>query len=387
MSTHRSRPPRPTARLVAVALAAALAISATPGHAQLQASGAIELPGTAGRLDHLAIDVARGHLFVAALEANATEVIDINAGKRIARLDRQHEPQGLAYLATANRLLVANGASGTVEAFTDEKRVGAVDGLADADNLRLDTATGRLYVGYGSGLATVDPLTLRILERIALPGHPEAFELSTSTPAVYVNVPSAGQVVVLDRRNGKTTAAWDVAPASGNFPMALDEREHRLFVATRSPPTLQVYDVATGRRVVELPVSGDPDDLFFDAGRRQLYVVCGEGRIDVFRQRDANHYEATQRLPTSAGARTGLFVPSLETLFVAAPARGGRTAEILVFRVQSRRRRSRCSRTAAFRPPVRDLRCRRRVGSTPPVRRSDGAEAAVQPGLLRSGHL
>jgi hypothetical protein len=147
-------------------------------------------------------------------------------------------------------------------------------------------------------------------------------------------VPSSKRVVVLDRQSGKITASWDVSPAARNFPMALDETKQRLLVATRQPARLQVYDTASGRRVADVPLCGDADDLFFDAERRQAYAVCGEGRVEVVRQSDPDHYEVIERIDTASGARTGLYVPALATLFVAAPSRLGRSAEIQIYRVK-----------------------------------------------------
>jgi len=335
MPTRRTPASRLAVRAIITTAAAVLSLGAAPpSAATLVLDSRISLSGTHGRLDHLAVDLEGGRLFLAALEANATEVLDLRAGSRVARLEGQHEPQGLAWLPVARLLLVANGASGSVESFVHSKRTAMITGLPDADNVRLDLQAGRVYVGFGSGLAALDPLTMRVVERYTLPGHPEAFALSTTGPEIYVNVPTAGRVVVVDRHTGKTTTSWTVAPAARNFPMALDESNQRLFIATRQPATLQVYDTATGRRVSELPLCGDADDLFFDASRKQLYAVCGEGQVDIVTERDADHYEIAQRIPTAPGARTGLFVPSLDKLFVAAPARERRPAEVLVYRIE-----------------------------------------------------
>jgi len=124
--------------------------------------------------------------------------------------------------------------------------------------------------------------------------------------------------------------------------MALDESTQRLFVATRQPALMLVYDTTTGKRMAELPLCGDADDLFYDSQRRQLYAVCGEGVVDVIRQRDPDHYEFAQRVQTSNGARTGLFVPRLSTLFVAVPSHGGSSAEIRVYRIEWRWPLNRC---------------------------------------------
>lgn len=294
----------------------------------------IDLPGTSGRLDHLAIDLEHRRLYVAALGGDAVEVIDLDGGRRLARLEGRHEPQGLAYLPAERRLFVANGAGGNVEVFREERREAAIPDLPDADNLRLDDRSGELLVGFGRALAVVHLGRQQVVRRLALPGHPESFALATRGAQVYVNVPEVAAVVVLDRQSGAQLARWSVAPATQNFPMALDEDGHRLFVAARRPAALQVYHTSNGQRVAELPLCGDSDDLFFDAERQRVYAVCGEGRVAVVRRVEAQHYEVEQQVPSSPGARTGLFVPALQMLFVAAPRDGARPAQVLVYRIE-----------------------------------------------------
>ena len=140
------------------------------------------------------IDVEGERLFVAALRADSVEVIDLRAGKRIARLQPLHEPQGVAYLPESRRLFVANGAGGGVQAFADGKApaVASADGLDDADNLRIRPAENRLFVGYAHALAVVDANTLRVVKRVELPGHPEGFEVESAGRLIYVNVPQRG---------------------------------------------------------------------------------------------------------------------------------------------------------------------------------------------------
>jgi len=183
-------------------------------------------------------------------------------------------------------------------------------------------------------LAVLDAATLRLVRRIALRAHPEAFELSSTGPEVYVNVPGAAQVAVIDRGSGKTLAEWSLGEARRNFPMVLDEASHRLLVATRQPPMLLVFDTTTGRRTAEMALCADADDLFLERERRYVLAVCGEGVVEVLRQLDPDHYGVLQRVQTSPGARTGLFVPTLHTLFVAAPSRSGTAAQIQLYRVQ-----------------------------------------------------
>ena len=306
-------------------------------HASAQAlalTRTIELSSVHGRLDHMAIDLDGKRLYLAALAAGSVEVIDLHAGTRTARIDHLHEPQGVALLMQGNRLFVADGVDASVSVFADGKRVAAIEGLDDADNMRSDPATGQLYVGYASALAVVNTQTMRIVSRVQLAGHPEAFELASTGPQIYINVPSARHIAVVDRRTGKVIATWDLTDAAQNFAMALDEPRHRLFVATRRPAMLLVYDTSIGSRVATLPICGDADDIFFDSERRQLYAICGEGVVDVVQQQDADHYRVMEHIPTSLGARTGLFVPRLATLFIAAPSHAGAPAEVRAYRTR-----------------------------------------------------
>jgi hypothetical protein len=115
--------------------------------------------------------------------------------------------------------------------------------------------------------------------------------------------------------------------------MALDERERRLFVGCRIPARLVILDTNSGQVVAKQPVVGDTDDLFFDQTRHLVYVIGGEGAVDVFRMGNPNHYDYVGRTNTAAGARTGLFVSALDRLFVAVPHRGSQAAKLLVYQI------------------------------------------------------
>ena len=294
----------------------------------LRLVGTIELPGTTGRLDHLAYAADSKLLYVAALGADTVEVVDVSARRRLRRIGGAREPQGLAY-APGIGLFVASGQGDAVFHLEGESLRAIASGVPDADNLRLDVAAGRLYAGYGKALAVIDAKSGAVLQRLALPGHPEAFEVAGER--IYVNVPSAGAVIVMDRASGKILAEWPVAPARANFAMARDAASHRLFVATRSPPELLAFSTDTGEKAKPLAICGDVDDLALDAPQHTLYAVCGDGRVLAIDTQDALRTQTRQTVDSAPGARTGLWVPELRTMFVAAPARSGRNAAILMY--------------------------------------------------------
>lgn len=293
----------------------------------------IDLPAVEGRIDHLAFDAERAHLFVAALGNNSVEVIDTQAGKHLKHLPGFEEPQGIALLPDAHAVAVANGQGSGVETIdaADFHPLRTVPLGDDSDNVRYDAAAKRVYVGYGGGaLAAIDPADGRVIARAPLAGHPESFQLESNGPRIYVNVPSAGHIAVVDRNTMRVTATWPVTAAKANYPMALDEEGKRLFVGCRRPAVVLIYDMSSGKQVSSFPIVGDTDDLFFDAARKRLYVTGGDGFVDVF-STDGRKYDRLAHIATAAGARTSLFVKQQNRLYVAVPHRNTQHASVLVF--------------------------------------------------------
>jgi DNA-binding beta-propeller fold protein YncE len=193
----------------------------------------------------------------------------------------------------------------------------------------------RLYVGHGSGaLAAVNPADGSVSGCVPLAGHPESFQLERNGPRIFVNVPTAGHIAVVDRTTMKVIATWPVTGAGGNFPMALDEAGHRLFVGCRRPARLLVYDTDTGKQAGAADIVGDTDDLFYDSARKRVYVSGGDGFIDVLDARPGATPARVSRVATAAGARTSLFLPDRSRLYLAVPHRGGQRAEIRVYGVR-----------------------------------------------------
>jgi DNA-binding beta-propeller fold protein YncE len=306
--------------------------SAEPASPPLSEVRVIPLPGVERRIDHFAVDPAGKRLFVAALGNGTLEVLDVDAGTRITSIRGLQEPQGVAYLPLVHRIVVAMR-GGAVAAF-DEKyqRTTTLPNLGDADNLRYDAAAGQLYLGYGEGaLGVIDPSNLKLVASIPVGAHPESFRLEENGPRIFVNVPDKRVVLVVDRQKRATVMKIPLGGPLDNYPMSLDESGHRLFVGVRRPAQLLVFDTVSGKRLAAVPCVGDTDDLFYDARRGRVYVIGGEGYVDVFDVAASGKYDRIARLATRAGARTGLWSAELDRLFVAWPSRNGQPAEIHVF--------------------------------------------------------
>jgi hypothetical protein len=293
----------------------------------------ISLPGVEGRIDHLAVDVPGKRLFVAALGNGTLEILDLAGGKRIHSIGGLKEPQGIAYLPAFHRVAVAM-AGGTLAAYDDRdfKPLATVGDLDDADNLRFDASAKLLYLGYGDGaLGIFEPGTMKRVGDIKLPGHPESFRLETGGPRIFVNVPHSREVVVADRERRSIVNHIALGGLfSRNYPMFLDEAGHRLFVGVRWPARLLVFDTSSGKLAAKVPCVGDTDDLFYDARRERVYVIGGEGFVDVFDASAAGKYKQLAHIATRSGARTGLWSDELGQLFVAWRLHGGQPAAVHV---------------------------------------------------------
>ena len=240
-----------------------------------------------------------------------------------------------------DKLFVANSANGHVDVY-DGNKFTLLDTIdfgegSDPDNLRYDSVAKKVYLGYGDGaIAVIDPVTnKRLATEYKFEGHPEGFQLETNGPRIFVNVADTKNIQVINRQTGKITT-WTLPNGhSANFPMVLDEASRRVFVGTRRPSRLTVLDMDSGKVVTSLPTAGDMDDMFYDAGRKRIYVAGGEGFLSVVQQVDADHYTDMGKFATALGARTGVWYEKRDRLYVAAPPSGNLGARLLVFEAQT----------------------------------------------------
>ena len=313
----------------------------------------IALPGVKGRIDHFSVDVKGQRLFMAGVGNHTLEVIDLQSGKRVRTIPDLAEPQGVYFDAATNRLYVACGLDGVTNIYdgTTFQLVGKVKFPDDADNIRYDARSKSVIVGYAGakelrkreegtgGLGFIDASGKKTRD-VVIDAHPESFRLEEKGTRLFVNVPDKQEIEVVDVEKGTILKRWPVS-AKNNFPMSLDEAHHRLFVGAWTPPRLIVFDTEAGKEVASLELGekgvvkkdivGATDDLFYDSARSRIYVLNALGSIDVFQQKDADHYDLIASIPTPPRSQTGLFVPDMGKLFVGVIQQGKDNAEIRVY--------------------------------------------------------
>jgi DNA-binding beta-propeller fold protein YncE len=302
--------------------------------APLQLEAKIALGNVRGRIDHMTVDLKRQRLFVAELGNDSVGVVDLANSKLLQTIAGLKEPQGVGYEPSTDMLYVANAGDGSVRLFegNEYKPAGQIGLGSDADNVRIDAAANRIFVGYGSGaLAVIDPTTRSKVGDVPVKAHPEGFQIDPDTGQIFVNVPDAHGIAVVDRASLKQTGKWPIPDHGANFPMALDPVRRQVLVIFRAPAELGVLSMTGGKLVAAAETCGDADDLFIDAKRGRVYVSCGSGFLDVLEAKGTT-YRRIARIPTVSGARTSLFVPELDRLLVAVRTSAAEPAAIWVFR-------------------------------------------------------
>lgn len=300
--------------------------------APLQLIQKIPVPGVAGRIDHFTAFPKRRLLIFAALGNNSMEIVNTFEAKVVQSIKGLNEPQGVLYVPGLDKIFVANAGSGAVKVYDGKtyalRKSIELGAESDTDNLRWDEDSKRVFVGVVGGVAMIDAAMETRVEKYlkGSGGHSESFQLEKKGSRIFVNVPEDGSVVnVIDRKTGELTK-WGLNGVKANYPMALDEDDHRLFVVTRRPPFLMVLDTDTGKEVARVPVGGSCDDVYYDAERKRIYAIAGEGFISVVQQNDPDHYTLSANIPSAIGVRTGIFYGT--SLYVGVPAGGLEPAQI-----------------------------------------------------------
>jgi DNA-binding beta-propeller fold protein YncE len=323
--------------LIVGCLAIAQDKPSVPERAPLLLVQEIPLANVGGRIDHFTFDAKRKRVIGAALGNNTVEVVDTFSGRDIHSIAGAAGPQGVVYVSDLNKLFVANGTDGKLRIYDGDsfKLLNTLDIGEDADNVRYDPAEKKVYVAYGGdaegGIAVIDAASGKRVEDVAkLEAHPESFQIAALKPVIYANIATKAKIVVIDRRTRRVTD-WPLKTGKANYPMALDEADHRLFVVTRKPAQVVVLDSDSGGMVASIPCVNDADDLYYDAGRKRIYVPGGEGFISVIQQTDTDHYQSVAKIPTMVGARTGLWYEKRDRFYLAVPASSKQGAALWVY--------------------------------------------------------
>jgi DNA-binding beta-propeller fold protein YncE len=298
----------------------------------------IVLKGKAGKLDHLGLDAKRERLFLANTVNGTLDVVDLKEGKLFKQVKGQTAIQGIAFAADLDRVFVGLGGGGICNILSGDNYspLKTIKFSDDADNVRYDPASKQTFVAHAEkSLGVIDAKTSAFTKDIKLPGAPEGFQIESGRPRLYLNIPSPSQVLVIDTNKKEIISTYPVKLASGAHPLAIDETNKRIFLGCRSEPMVVVLDSDAGKEITSVAIPKDVDDLYYDAKRKKLYASCGEGFLVVIGQSSPDEYKLLEKIETVKGAKTCLFAPGANQLYLAVPRQADKEGpEIRVYKVK-----------------------------------------------------
>src|SRR5665213_1139960 len=298
------------------------------------------LPGFSGDFDHFGLDLKGKRLFLAAEDHKTVEVFDLD-GKHLKSITGFGQPHAILYMPDVNKLIVTDGDGfGMVELVSGEdyKILSSIKLPPGVDGATFSPAREEYYVESGGEetggqthkINIIDTKLFKLVGDITLPGkHSEAMAITRDGKKMYVNLTGPKEVGVVDLDTRQLIARWPITGAETPNSMALDEPNHRLFIATRNPPKFFVFDTDSGKIVTTLSISAFNDDMWFDLARRRIYL-SGSESTTVLAQSDADHYTFVADVPTGYRAKTSLYVPQLNRFYAAVSGKGKPDAQLAV---------------------------------------------------------
>ncbi len=303
------------------------------------------LPDFTGDFDHFAVDLKGKRLFLTAEDHKTVEVFDLE-GKRIHSITGFGQPHAAVVLSDSNIIVTDGDGFGQVALVNgkDYTIMNTIKLPPGVDGAVFNPVNQNYYVESGSddaGAKThviniIDTKAFKLVGEITLPGnHSEAMAIDRAGKKMYINLTGADQVGVVDLETRKLIAKWPVPDAETGNSLVLDEPNHRLFIATRKPAKFFVYDTDSGKIVTTLPTAEMNDDMWFDVARKRIYAT-GTEITSVLEQRDPDHYSHIADVPTGYRAKTSIYVPELNRLYVAVSGKGKPNPKmaVQVFEVQ-----------------------------------------------------
>jgi DNA-binding beta-propeller fold protein YncE len=311
---------------------------------------------TEGYMDHMTVDVKGQRLFICGEANKSLIVVDLQTGNVI------HETKALGgnprkpfYLAESNEIWTDLGdntvvaISGTTYQVTQTVALtgGRGNPTREPDSAAYDAARHLYYAAVLSkpGLADgtieiVDTKAAKLVGSIPMnAADPGGLSIEPSGKRLYVVigdlVGSESYVKVVDLEKRSVVAEWPITGGPVPHASGLDAANHRLFIGSRIQPAPKgarissghryepgkfvVMNTDTGKVVQALDSVGGADEVQYDAPSKRIYFVGTTGTLQVFKQIDPDHYASLGKVPTGAIAKTGLWVPQLQRMYVAVP--------------------------------------------------------------------
>ena len=318
--------------LTAAAVLAGLAFGQAEA-APLTQIGSIPLGDAKGAIADLRMDYANQRLFVLEPDAGTLAVVDLEGAKIAQSITGLADPRGLARAPTDNRLYVStSGGKLMIYQGAPLKAEGSVEVGTNPGMLHYDAGSERIYLGLGGRkVAIIDSTHNKHWDNIRLDAEPGPLVLEDNGSRIFVGAAGEPRILVADRDGNKQTGSWSTGPNGAAEAVALDEDGGRLLAAFHQPAAIAWFDLNDGSLKGTAPACAEPGQLLTDDSRHRAYLICGDGKIQVFARDAAGAYADIGSVPTDKGAVAALLVPTSGRLFLGVPAQAGHGAEIRIY--------------------------------------------------------
>lgn len=283
-----------------------------------------------GGWDYLVSDDSTGRLFVS--HGTIVQVINIDDGKLIGVIPDTKGVHGIALAKDLGKGFISNGKDTSVTIF-DLKNLTLIKKIKitgkNPDAILYDRFSHKVFVfnGRSSNATVIDANTNSIVTTIDLIGKPE-FSVTDGKGKIYVNIEDKNKICVINSKSLKVEQTWPVDPGTEPSGLALDNKNHRLFIVCDNK-LMVITDAENGKIITSLPIGAGVDGVEFDADKERAFSSNGDGTLTVVQGEKGNNYKVLENIPTLRGARTialnkithHLYLPTAESHDEPAPSK------------------------------------------------------------------
>ena len=261
------------------------------------------LEGDAG-WDYLYSDDLTGNLYVS--HGTMVQVMDQAKGVLVGTISGMKGVHGIALVSNFNKGYISSGKDSMVTVF-DSKNFNVITKITvgiKPDAIMFDPFSQKVFAfnAGSNNVSVIDPTSDHIIATIQLESNPE-FAVSDNNGKVFVNLEDNSKLAVINSRTLKVESNWSLSPGEGPSGLALDNENHRLF-SVCSNKLMIVLDAISGKIITTVPIGEHVDGAGFDPTNKHIYASCGEGKLTVIQQKNANNYTVLENVPTMQGAKT-----------------------------------------------------------------------------------